>query len=96
MASCPWNGQHHLLKIAVKARTISPSEMPPRNLVFLIDTSGSMDDPKRLPLVKQSLELLIQQLGERDRVSIVSYAGEASLRLPPTPVEHRVTNKIRR
>ena len=94
MAPCPWNNAHHLLKIAIKAHTIAPSEMPPRNLVFLIDTSGSMDDPKRLPLVKQSLELLIQQLTERDRVSIVSYAGESSLRLPPTPGDQ--TQKIRR
>lgn len=85
LASCPWNERHHLLKIAIKARTISPSEMPPRNLVFLIDTSGSMNEPNRLPLVKKSLELLIHQLGERDRVSIVSYAGESSLRLSPTP-----------
>ena len=84
MAACPWNPQHHLVKIAVKARTISPSEMPPRNFVFLIDTSGSMAAENRLPLVKQSLELLVQQLGERDRVSIVSYAGDASLRLPTT------------
>jgi Ca-activated chloride channel family protein len=94
MAPCPWNDKHHLLKIAIKARTISPSEMPPRNIVFLIDTSGSMDDPKRLPLVKQGMELLIHQLGERDRVSIVSYAGEASLRLPPTPGNQ--TRKIQR
>jgi Ca-activated chloride channel family protein len=94
MAPCPWNNQHHLLKIAVKARTIAQNEMPPRNLVFLIDTSGSMNDPVRLPLVKRSLELLIEQLGERDRVSIVSYAGEASLRLPPTPGSQ--TQKIRR
>jgi Ca-activated chloride channel homolog len=85
MAPCPWQPKHHLLKIALKARTISPSQMPPRNLVFLIDTSGSMNSPERLPLVKQSLELLVHQLGENDRVSIVTYAGEASLRLPPTP-----------
>ncbi len=85
MGPCPWQAQHYLLKIAVKAKTISPAQMPPRNLVFLIDTSGSMSSAERLPLVKQSLELLVQQLGEHDRVSIVSYAGEASLRLPPTP-----------
>jgi Ca-activated chloride channel homolog len=92
MAACPWNEKHNLLKIAVKARLIPPGQMPPRNLVFLVDTSGSMDAPNRLPLVKQSLELLIQQLGERDRVSIVSYAGEASLRLPPT--SGHLTKKI--
>jgi Ca-activated chloride channel family protein len=58
--------------------------MPARNLVFLIDTSGSMDAPNRLPLVKRSLGLLIDTLTPQDRVSIVTYAGDASLRLPPT------------
>ncbi|MCE9532590.1 MAG: VWA domain-containing protein [Planctomycetes bacterium] len=85
MAPCPWQPNHYLLKIALKAKTIAPSEMPPRNLVFLIDTSGSMSGENRLPLVKKSLELLVHQLGERDRVSIVTYAGDASLRLAPTP-----------
>jgi Ca-activated chloride channel family protein len=85
MGACPWQPKHHLLKIALKAKTLAPGQMPPRNLVFLIDTSGSMASDERLPLVKQSLELLVQQLGERDRVSIVTYAGDASLRLPPTP-----------
>ena len=85
MGACPWNDKHNLLKIAVKARIISTSQMPARNLVFLIDTSGSMSAENRLPLVKQSLELLVQQLTERDVVSIVTYAGDASLRLPPTP-----------
>jgi len=84
MAPCPWQPQHHLLKIAVKARSISPGDMPARNFVFLIDTSGSMAGDERLPLVKQSLELLVHQLGERDRVSIVTYAGDARLVLAPT------------
>lgn len=84
MGPCPWQTKHHLLKIAVKAKSIPPSEMPPRNFVFLIDTSGSMGDDNRLELVKQSIELLVHQLGERDRVSIVTYAGDSSLRLPPT------------
>ncbi len=89
MGPCPWQSDHHLVKIAVKAKTIPPSELPPRNLVFLIDTSGSMAGPERLPLVKQSLELLVQQLTERDRVSIVTYAGDASLRLPPTSGQNK-------
>ena len=92
MAPCPWNAKHHLLKIALKAKTLSPGEMPPRNLVFLIDTSGSMSPANRLALVKDSLELLVNELREQDRVSIVTYAGEASLRLPPTPGHMR--NKI--
>ncbi len=96
MAPCPWNTKHHLLKIALKAKTIPLSESPPRNLVFLIDTSGSMSDANRLPLVKDSLELLVNQLRGDDRVSIVTYAGEASLRLPPTPghMRKKILNAI--
>ena len=63
--------------------------MPPRNLVFLIDTSGSMNQPNRLPLVQESLRLLVDTLTDRDRVSIVTYAGDASLRLPPTPGDQK-------
>jgi Ca-activated chloride channel family protein len=97
MASCPWSSKHHLLKIALKAKSIPLSKMPPRNLVFLIDTSGSMTDANKLPLVKDSLELLVEQLREQDRVSIVTYAGEASLRLPPTAghQRNRILNAIR-
>lgn len=97
MASCPWNSKHHLLKIALKAKSIPMSEMPPRNFVFLVDTSGSMTDANKLPLVKDSLELLVEQLREQDRVSIVTYAGEASLRLPPTAghQRNRILNAIR-
>lgn len=85
LGPCPWNTQHHLLRIAVAAKKISPSELPPRNFVFLVDTSGSMSGPDRLPLVCRSMEVLSKTLGHRDRVSIVTYAGDASLRLPPTP-----------
>lgn len=84
MAPCPWNHRHHLLRIALAAKKLSPSEMPPRNLVFLIDTSGSMDAHNRLPLVKQTLSLLVETLNSQDRVSIVTYAGESSVRLEPT------------
>jgi Ca-activated chloride channel family protein len=77
MAPCPWNAKHHLLRIALAAKTFRPEEMPPRNLVFLIDTSGSMSPPDRLPLVKQSLNLLVETLRPEDRVSIVTYAGDA-------------------
>ena len=83
LAPCPWNARHHLLRVALAAKKYDAADMPARNLVFLIDTSGSMAGENRLPLVKKSLGLLVNQLTNRDRVSIVTYAGEASLRLPP-------------
>ncbi|HJZ92902.1 MAG TPA: VWA domain-containing protein [Gemmataceae bacterium] len=83
MAPCPWNPKHHLLRIALAAKQFSHADMPPRNLVFLIDTSGSMAGANRLPLVKESLQLLTQTLTARDRVSIVTYAGDSSVRLEP-------------
>jgi Ca-activated chloride channel family protein len=83
LAPCPWNAKHHLLRIALAAKTYRLDELPPRNLVFLIDTSGSMGSHNRLPLVKESLGLLAETLRPEDRVSIVTYAGDASLRLEP-------------
>ncbi|MSR53634.1 MAG: DUF3520 domain-containing protein [Gemmataceae bacterium] len=84
MAPCPWNAKHQLLRIALAAKTLTAETMPPRNFVFLIDTSGSMAPENRLPLVKQSLLLLTNTLTPRDRVSIVTYAGDTSLRLDST------------
>ncbi len=84
IAACPWTPKHHLLRVGLKAKTIDKEKMPPRNLTFLLDTSGSMNRPNRLPLVKQSLRLLVEQLTARDVVSIVTYAGNAGLALPPT------------
>jgi Ca-activated chloride channel family protein len=85
MAPCPWQPKHHLLRIGLKSKTIDKDQVPARNLVFLVDTSGSMQADNRLPLVIESLRLLVEQLTDRDRVSIVTYAGDAGLRLPPTP-----------
>jgi Ca-activated chloride channel homolog len=82
---CPWNPDNYLLRIGVQARHLNPKEMPPRNFVFLIDVSGSMADDNRLPLVKKSLELLVEQLREQDRVAIVTYAGECGVALGATP-----------
>jgi Ca-activated chloride channel family protein len=84
LAPCPWNARHHLLRIALAAKQLSPAETPPRNLVFLIDTSGSMDQHNKLPLVKEAMTLLVKTLGPQDRVSIVTYAGDSSVRLEPT------------
>jgi Ca-activated chloride channel family protein len=91
MGPCPWNRQHHLVRVGVQARQLDAAQMPPRNLVFLIDTSGSMQEPNRLPLVKQSLALLVDKLGEKDVVSIVTYAGDSRVALVPT----KATEKAR-
>jgi len=84
MGPCPWNRKHHLVRIGVQAAKYDAEKMPPRNLVFLIDTSGSMSSANRLPLVKQALALLVDQLGDKDRVSIVTYAGDSRVALGPT------------
>ncbi|GEM_PF-156033 len=83
-ASCPWNEANRLVRIALKAKEIDPAERGPSNLVFLLDVSGSMRDPNKLPLVKDGMAMLVDQLTEDDRVSIVTYAGEAGLALEPT------------
>ncbi len=81
---CPWNAKHHLVRVGVQAQQLDPAAMPARNLVFLVDTSGSMSAPNRLPLVIRSLNLLIDGLTPRDTVSLVTYAGTAGVALPPT------------
>jgi Ca-activated chloride channel family protein len=85
MASCPWNPDHRLLLVGLQGKTIPTETLPPSNLVFLIDVSGSMDEPDKLPLVKTSLKMLTAQLRENDKVAIVVYAGNAGLVLPSTP-----------
>jgi len=81
---CPWNKQNLLVRIGVKAKEVPSENLPPSNFVFLIDVSGSMFSPNRLPLVKSSLKLLTNNLREKDRVSIVVYAGAAGEVLPST------------
>ena len=82
--ACPWNSQNLLVRIGVKAKEIPSSTIPESNFVFLIDVSGSMESPNRLPLVKSSLKLLTNNLRDKDRVSIVVYAGAAGEVLPST------------
>ena len=84
VAACPWNAEHRLVRLAVQAKRIDSERLPPRNFVFLVDVSGSMAAPNRLPLVKTSLRLLVDQLTAKDRVAIVVYAGDAGLWLPTT------------
>jgi len=85
LAPCPWKDGHQLVRVGVRAKAFEPGESPRRNLVFLVDTSGSMDAENRLPLVKQSLELLVHQLRPDDQVSVVTYAGDSRVALMPTP-----------
>jgi Ca-activated chloride channel family protein len=84
ISTAPWNEKHKLVLIGLQGKKIPTEKLPPSNLVFLIDVSGSMSDPNKLPLLKSSFKLLVQQLREQDHVSIVVYAGAAGLVLPPT------------
>lgn len=84
IANCPWNKDHRLVLIGLQGKKVPVENLPPSNLVFLIDVSGSMEMPNKLPLVQQSLKLLVDQLREQDKVAIVVYAGNAGLVLPST------------
>jgi Ca-activated chloride channel family protein len=83
-APAPWKPAHRLVRIGLKGKSIDRTELPPSNLVFLIDVSGSMMPANKLPLVKAAFRLLVNELREEDHVSIVVYAGAAGLVLPPT------------
>ena len=85
LSACPWNASHSLLRVALQAKRIADADIPPSNLVFLIDVSGSMDEDGKLPLVKESLKLLARRMRQQDKISIVVYAGNAGLVLAPTP-----------
>jgi Ca-activated chloride channel family protein len=85
LAICPWNKKHILLQVGLRGKSIDKSELPPSNLVFLIDVSGSMNNPNKLPLLKSAFGLLVNELRPRDHVAIVVYAGAAGLVLESTP-----------
>ena len=85
----PWKPEHLLVRVALQARRLPPSSLPPSNLVFLVDVSGSMNSPEKLPLVKDALRLLVGQLREQDRVAMVVYAGAAGLVLASTPGDQK-------
>lgn len=84
VAPCPWNPEHKLVQLAVQGQEIPRADVGPRNLVFLVDVSGSMGSDDKLPLLRQGLRLLVNDLDERDRISMVAYAGASGLVLPPT------------
>lgn len=85
VSNAPWNTQHKLVHIGIKAKEIATENLPASNLVFLIDVSGSMDFSNKLPLLKSSLKLLVKQLRPQDRVAIVTYANQTKEVLTSTP-----------
>ncbi|MCW5966372.1 MAG: von Willebrand factor type A domain-containing protein [Bryobacterales bacterium] len=98
LATCPWQPKHKIVRIGLKSKSIEVGNLPPANLVFLIDVSGSMGTPDKLPLLKRSFSLLAEQLRPQDDVAIVVYAGAAGLVLPPTSGRHqdRILESIER
>jgi Ca-activated chloride channel family protein len=84
VAGCPWRPEHRLVRIGIKGRELERDKRPRSNLVFLVDVSGSMNEPNKLPLVVYGLEQLTRELGENDRVAIVVYASSEGLVLPST------------
>jgi Ca-activated chloride channel homolog len=93
MGDCPWNTAHQLVLIGLQGKKIPVENLPASNIVFLIDVSGSMMEENKLPLVKASMKLLVDQLREQDRVSLVAYAGNAGLVLPATSGAEKATIK---
>ncbi|WP_372895264.1 von Willebrand factor type A domain-containing protein [Stieleria sp.] len=89
IAGCPWNDEHRLARVAIQGKHLAPDSRPPCNLVFLLDTSGSMNQPNKLPLVIEGMKMLTKQLGKEDRVAIVVYAGSAGMVLDSTPAGKR-------
>ncbi len=93
LAPAPWNPKHHLLRIGLKAKSVSTDKLPASNLVFLIDVSGSMMGANRLPLAQASMKMLVDQLRDRDHVAIVTYAGSARVALESTPASQKTKIK---
>ncbi|MEQ9424923.1 MAG: von Willebrand factor type A domain-containing protein [Cyclobacteriaceae bacterium] len=91
VSQAPWNENHRLVHIGLQGRKLDYDDLKPSNLVFLIDVSGSMSAANKLPLLKSSMKLLVNELNENDRVAIVAYAGAAGLVLPSTPASEKET-----
>ena len=97
VATCPWNVKHRLVRIALKGKEIERAQRPASNLVFLVDVSGSMKSEDKLPLLQSALEMLVENLDARDRISVVTYASSATLALESTNGDQRdeILAKIR-
>ena len=93
LTKAPWNTAHQLMRVTLKAKDIPTANLKASNLVFLIDVSGSMMGPGRLPLVKASLKMLVDQLRDIDHVAIVTYAGSAGVKLESTPGDEKMKIK---
>jgi Ca-activated chloride channel family protein len=93
ISDCPWNSQHKLVHIGLQGKEIPVDNLPASNMVFLVDVSGSMDEPNKLPLVQASMNMLVDQLREKDKVAIVVYAGSAGLVLPSTNGSNKIKIK---
>ncbi|MBW1654868.1 vWA domain-containing protein [Flavobacterium quisquiliarum] len=91
LSDSPWNSNNKILKIGLQGKNIPTDDLPASNLVFLIDVSGSMSDLNKLPLLKQSFKILVNELRPKDKVAIVVYAGAAGMVLPPTSGEEKKT-----
>ncbi len=89
VANAPWNSKNKIVQIGLQGKKVSLDNLPPSNLVFLLDVSGSMNSPDKLPLLKESLKILLNQLGSKDRVAIVTYAGSSGLLLPSTTADRK-------
>ncbi|XXQ68308.1 vWA domain-containing protein [Neisseriaceae bacterium B1] len=95
VAQSPWQPEAQLVRIGIKAKDIAAQQLPPANLVFLIDTSGSMHDAKKLPLVKQTLCVLTHQIRPQDKVSLVTYAGNTKVALEATSDKTKILNALK-
>ena len=84
IAGCPWKAGHRLVRVGIKGREIDTESRPQSNLVFLVDVSGSMNEPAKLPLLVDGMKMLTRELGENDRIAIVVYASSEGLALPST------------
>jgi secreted protein with Ig-like and vWFA domain len=91
IASCPWNAEHRLVRVGIKGREMERKQRPKSNLVFLVDVSGSMDEPNKLPLLLEGMRMLTRELGENDRVAIVVYASTEGLALESTRGDQQQT-----
>ncbi len=98
IASCPWNEDHKLVHIGLQGENIPTENLPPSNLVFLIDVSGSMQSANKLPLLKSAFKMLVEKMRDEDRVAMVVYAGAAGLVLPSTPgsEKHKIMQALDR